>query len=387
MKLLYLSADPGVPVLGHKGASVHVRQLVEALAATGIEVAIASPRVLFEGERLDADVEFVEIDPVLPDHQTVAALRAAVRAQAVHVTKLAARLGVDAVYERFSLFSDAGKRAAAALEIPFVLEVNAPLRYEARLFRTLPHADEAAAIESAVFAATDPIFAVSVELRDALIESGVEAAKVEVLPNAIDPLKFAPRQEGGGTQLTIGFCGSLKPWHGIDVLLEAFRNALAEAGERTLRLEVVGSGPCERLLDGVDLPDGAFVRHGQLTHSGALRAMARWDVGVAPYLPVPRFYFSPLKVFEYMATGLCVIGSDLGQIRALLGNGDRGVLVPADDVGALADAFVALARDPARTRAMGKRSQSYVLSSHTWAGNAERVLRALRQGKPAELVA
>jgi len=388
MKILYLSADPGVPVLGHKGASVHVRQLVEALAATGTEVAIASPRVLFEGERLDADVELVEIDPVLPrDHATVAALRDAVRAQAVDVTKLAARIRADAIYERFSLFSDAGKSAAGTLEIPFVLEVNAPLRDEARFFRTLPHPDEAAAIESAVFAAADRIFAVSVELTDALVEGGVEAAKVEVLPNAIDPLKFALRHEVGGTQLTIGFCGSLKPWHGIDVLLDAFRNALAEAGDRTLRLEVVGSGPCERLLDGLDLPDGALFRHGQLTHSAALRTMARWDVGVAPYLPVPRFYFSPLKVFEYMATGLCVIGSDLGQIRALLGNGDRGVLVPAGDVAALADAFVALAHDPARTGAIGARGRAHVRSSHTWAGNAERVLQALRQGKAAELVA
>jgi len=63
------------------------------------------------------------------------------------------------------------------------------------------------------------------------------------------------------------------------------------------------------------------------------------------------------------------------------------VLVPAGDVAALADAFVALAHDPARTSAIGARGRAHVRSSHTWAGNAERVLQALRQGKPAELVA
>ena len=44
MRLLYLSADPGVPVLGHKGASVHVRALVCALAAKGVSVVLGLSR-------------------------------------------------------------------------------------------------------------------------------------------------------------------------------------------------------------------------------------------------------------------------------------------------------------------------------------------------------
>ena len=44
MRLLVLSGDPGIPVLGHKGASVHVRELTRALCDLGTEVAIASPR-------------------------------------------------------------------------------------------------------------------------------------------------------------------------------------------------------------------------------------------------------------------------------------------------------------------------------------------------------
>lgn len=386
MRLLYLSADPGVPVLGHKGASVHVRALVEALSAAGIAVTIASPRISFEGERLGANVDLVEIDAVLPRaHAALNGLRAAVRAQADQVASLAARLRADSVYERFSLFSDAGMRATSRLGIPYVLEINAPLRDEARLFRSLPFPEEAAAIESRVFAGAGRMFAVSDELRDALVEDGVEPARVEVLPNAVDPKKFTRQRGNLGKQLTVGFCGSLKPWHGIDVLVDAFRRAVTEAGEGTLRLEVIGSGPCERLVDEADLPDGALIRRGPLTHDAALAAMARWDVGVAPYLGVPRFYFSPLKVLEYMATGLCVVASDLGQIRGLLGGGTRGVLVAPGDVKALASAFVTLVRDPGRTRTLGERCRSHVLNSHTWAGNAERVLSAL--SPRAELVA
>ncbi len=385
MRLLYVTADPGVPVLGHKGASVHVRGLVEALTAAGISVAIASPRIRFEGERIAADVELVAIDPVLSkDYATLSTLRRAVHEQAVQVTELARKRGIQAIYERFSLFSNAGARAAEALGIPHVLEVNAPLRDEARRFRTLPHAEEAAAIESSVLATTDRVFAVSEELRGALADDGVAPAKVEVLPNAIDPLKFPPRRRPSGAAFTIGFCGSLKPWHGIDVLLEAVRLALAE--EPTLRLEIVGAGPGEELLASSDLPGLSLVRHGALTHRAAIETMARWDVGVAPFLHVPRFYFSPLKVLEYMATGLCVVASELGQVGVLLGNGERGVLVQAGNVDALAEALVALARDPARAAALGTRGRSLVLSSFTWAGNAKRVLRALT-ARPTELVA
>jgi hypothetical protein len=186
MRLLYVSADPGVPVLGHKGASVHVRELVEALAAAGTSVTIASPRIRYEGERIAADVELVAINPVLPkDYATPTALRRAVREQAVQVVELARARGIQAIYERFSLFSNAGARAAAELGIPHALEVNAPLCDEARRFRTLPHPEEAAAIESVVLASTDHVFAVSEELRGVLVDDGVEPEKVEVLPNAV----------------------------------------------------------------------------------------------------------------------------------------------------------------------------------------------------------
>jgi len=53
MRLLYVSADPGVPILGHKGASVHVRELVTALVAKGASVVIASPRIDEEGDTLE----------------------------------------------------------------------------------------------------------------------------------------------------------------------------------------------------------------------------------------------------------------------------------------------------------------------------------------------
>ena len=73
MRVLYLSADPGVPVFGGKGASVHVRELVGALVRQGGSVVLASPRLEPGAEQLPAGVELAPITPVLPKRHDSAA--------------------------------------------------------------------------------------------------------------------------------------------------------------------------------------------------------------------------------------------------------------------------------------------------------------------------
>jgi glycosyltransferase involved in cell wall biosynthesis len=89
------------------------------------------------------------------------------------------------------------------------------------------------------------------------------------------------------------------------------------------------------------------------------------------------FYFSPLKVVEYMGVGACPVASDLGQIRALLGGGTRGVLVEPGDAQALADAILGLAADPNRAAALGRRARAYALGSLQWQRAAEQALAVL----------
>jgi glycosyltransferase involved in cell wall biosynthesis len=376
MRLLYLSADPGVPILGHKGASVHVRALVKAFAEERVEVVVASPRVAFEGDGLQTAATLVSIDPVLPKaHSGEASLREAVQRQAGQIVDLAARLEVDAVYERFSLFSHGGVDAASSLGVLHALEVNAPLRAEAARFRTLPHPALAEAIERDVFGRTDRVFAVSSPLAQLLVPAGVAAEKLEVARNGIDVDTFRPLSPVRDGIFTVGFAGSLKPWHGIDVLLEGFGLALAR--EPGLRLEVVGSGPLAELVAGSPLPPERLVYHGQLTHRETIRLLAGWDVGAAPFAPLEDFYFSPLKVGEYMAAGACPVASDLPPLRDLLGHGERGVLVEAGNAAAFAHALVELARNRERTAELGRRARAYAFSALDWTQNARRALGAL----------
>src|SRR5262249_18459437 len=153
-------------------------------------------------------------------------------------------------------------------------------------------------IERAVFRGTDRILPVSQPLRRWLEHEGVEPERIEVVPNAVSPSRIGERRSRNDDDFVLGFCGSLKPWHGVEVLLEAC--AIAFAQEPALRLEVVGSGPLEHLLHAATLPAERVQAFGALPHADALARLRHWDAGVAPYLPLEDFYFSPLKVLEYM---------------------------------------------------------------------------------------
>jgi glycosyltransferase involved in cell wall biosynthesis len=377
MRLLYLSCDPGVPVLGHKGASVHVREMASALCNLGVDVAIASPRTEPAGDAVDAPIRLLPLPRVSPD-ASESELRVALEVQRREVLQAARSFSADAIYERYSLFGGAGVEAAATLGIPHLLEVNAPLREEARRFRTLSHPNLAAAIEQQVFRGTGRIFAVSQALRRWIEQEGVESARIEVVPNAVAPDSFGPRQPRRGDEFVLGFCGSLKPWHGIEVLLEACAIAFSE--EPALRLEIVGGGPLEHLLDSTSLSPERLRALGPLRHADAIERLHDWDVGLAPYLPLEDFYFSPLKVVEYMAAGLCTIASDVGELPTLLAD-DRGVVVPAGDARRLASGLLELARNRGRAAELGRRARAYVLETHTWADNARIVLDSFRRSR------
>jgi glycosyltransferase involved in cell wall biosynthesis len=368
-RLLFLSADPGVPVLGHKGASVHVRELICALAALGADIHVASPRIGWEGDALEAPVRMHEIPGVLPKRCTETELVAAADAQAQALAELAARHEVDAIYERFSLFSAAGVRVAREFGLAHALEVNAPLREEAARYRTLPHPELAIALEEEVMDGTGRVLAVSRALAATLIDQGLAASKVEVVPNGVAAHRF-PEPRRDPRRFVVGFAGSLKPWHGVETLVDAVS---AVPG---VHLEVFGAGPLEETLSRV--PSDRIRCLGLRPHEEVLERMAGWDAGLAPYAPVQRFWFSPLKVLEYMAAATCPVVSDVGDARQTLGGGARGVLVPPADPGALACAIRALASDRENARRLGRRARDWVRGHRSWAVNAGRALAALQ---------
>ncbi|MBR7504053.1 glycosyltransferase family 4 protein, partial [Mycobacterium tuberculosis] len=85
------------------------------------------------------------------------------------------------------------------------------------------------------------------------------------------------------------------------------------------------------------------------------------DIASAPYPGGPN-YFSPLKVYEYMAAGLPTVASAVGALPDLIAGTGTGLLVPPDDLAALTEALQSLIDDPALRTRMGEAARAEALA-------------------------
>lgn len=340
MRVAYVSADPGVPVFGRKGSSVHVQGVVRALRRRGDEVVIFTARRGGDAPADLADVGVVDL-PRAKSRDPAERERALRTFDADLANALAVHGPFDLVYERYSLWSTAGMAGAART----VLEVNAPLVDEQALHRTL--VDRPAAERGAVTAIRRAGLVVCISEQVAEWVRGlVPDARLAVVPNGVDRDRVwrGPRLHDDG--FTVGFVGTLKPWHGLDVLADAYAE-LATNGDGW-HLLVVGDGPhgepLRRRLERLGV-DGSVTWTGSVDPADVVLHLARMDVAVAPYPARDGFYFSPLKVLEYLAAGVPVVASAVGEVPALVEHGRTGLLVEPGDATALAQALWMLRAD------------------------------------------
>lgn len=372
MRIAYALLDPGIGVFGTKGASVHVQEVVRALRADGHDVTVFCTRL--DGH-VPADLADLDVRRYrLPRSSGAERERAVVRAAAEVAAQIAAG-GFDLVYERYSLFADTIALLARAVpEVPAILEVNAPLVEEQLRHRELADVDAAIEATRRQIAAARLVSCVSEPVARWAREQGADPARVVVTPNGVNTTRITPRTDvtnddgdgagaGAGAGVTVGFVGTLKPWHGTDVLLRA----LARTDER-LALDLCGAGPEQ---DNLERLAGEFGIAGRVRLRGAVapelvpEILRGSDIAVAPYPPGDH-YFSPLKVYEYLAAGLPVVASAIGSLPELLGHGELGVLVEPGDVDALAEALGTLADDPVRRTELGHRAREAAVHEHDW---------------------
>lgn len=412
MNILYVCADAGIPIRGHKGAAVHVRALTDAFVRAGHHVTILTPQPgPADGPAPLADLIVVPPllsslpHPLSPPHSTrlrgeggdeerqgQAGQTDALLAAALEQME---KRAFDFIYERYSLWSDVGARLAQATGRPLVLEVNAPLRLEAERYRTLSDPERAAQIERTQFMAASAISAVSEALRDYLIKQGAPPERVHVLPNGVDPQRFHPAVRGGAVRdrlglngrIVIGFVGRPRPWHDLETLCAAF--ARLHTGDPRYHLLLVGEPPPR--LPEIIAERGlrqAVTLTGPVAHEEVPQYIAAMDVAVSPHPPLADFYFSPLKLFEYLACGVPTVAADIGQPAAIIRDGETGYLYPPGDAEALAERIRFLIAHPDHARAIAWNGAVSVLERYTWQGNARTVIgwvkAATKAAKPDE---
>jgi glycosyltransferase involved in cell wall biosynthesis len=294
------------------------------------------------------------------------------------LTALAFEVKPDVVMERYYNFGGEGVAAAEAIRIPSVLEVNSPVVDHPRS----PKATLDAALVVRPFRRRREWM---VRRAAALVAPLPEIvppsarAKTEIVTWGANVEAFSPRRRDEETRRTLGippaamavlFSGSFRPWHGVHVLEEAARR-LADRAD--LFFLLVGGGD--------DAPGRGYRgrRLGRVAYERMPDLVAAADVGVAPYdtarLRQLRlgFYWSPLKVFEYMASGLPTVTIPRPPLDEIVRDGEEGLHFREGDPDDLARAIVRLGADRGLRARLGGRARARVVERFSWARHCEQL--------------
>ena len=365
------------------GQITHIEELVEALRGLGHELLVVGPEVHQTDTGQGGSAGWVgRLKATLPGmlYELAEACYSLVAYRRLAAAILAFR--PDVIYERYALYQPAGVWASRRTGIPLLLEVNAPYAIARRKYNQLKLGWLADAFERYTLNGAARVFPVTQVLGDMLVGMGVQADRIRVIPNGINPKDFAalPTTEAAKARLglsartVIGFIGFVREWDQLDRILDWLA---ARPADDPATLMVVGDGPVRPALEAQAKRLGIghkLVFTGVVPRAQVPAAAMAFDIALQTAL-VP--YASPLCLFEYMAMGKAILAPDQPNHHEVLQQGvDCDMYDPAAP-GSIELRLDALIADgPLRARLGRGSRQTLTDRAYVWEGNARRVATA-----------
>ncbi len=235
-------------------------------------------------------------------------------------------------------------------------------------------------IERFCFRLADVVFVQSNVARDYYLELyPFPADKITVITNGANPVKQTVDPQLLKQQLGIkpdaivcGFIGSLHYWHNTGLLFDLVKNLLSDYSALYF-LIVGGGGPMtDNFMEQCSRYDwkNRVIFTGYVEHAQTPLYVNIFDIALAPYATSGLFYYSPVKIFEYMAQGKAIVTTRIGQIAELITEGESGLFFNPDVPGDLDVKVKSLLHDPQARKRMGERARQVVIENHTWSHKA-----------------
>jgi glycosyltransferase involved in cell wall biosynthesis len=390
LKIIYYSPHPTHDIVSEVGYSTHQRETIHAFRQLGHEVVCV---VLGGTEKESVNTFHRQIDNkssrslglkkwiplflwnALKDIRLLQHDKKAGR----QLEQAILKFQPDLIYERGEYLQDSGVLMAEKYGIRHYLEVNSPVVEEMSVFegsdilRFLGHQKEKIKLRK-----THKVFAVSSAIKEYLIQRYQCKKAIEVIPNCINPEALTeidkdanPIYKKGDNEFTIGFVGSLFPYHGVDLLIDSFSEFVKINTDA--KLVIVGDGAVKSALmqqASTLLPPDSYFFTGKVPHKQALKYIQSFDVAV---MAASNWYGSPVKIFEYGLMGKPIIAPDNGPVRDVMDPELDGFLVKAlrTDLVAILN-FINNQPEEAHKRAQHFRQK--ILDTYTWKNQASFIL-------------
>jgi len=270
--------------------------------------------------------------------------------------------------------------AARRLDIPFIYEMRG-LEDLMKISRDPSFAETSryeflTTVENAACRDADVVFVITDALRREMIDRGVPAERLQVLPNGVHTKQFAPRdrdeelaaQLGLTGKTIIGYAGGLVDYEGLDLLLAAVAGLKQQRTD--FHLLILGDGPYEHVLRGMsdELALGDVVTFtGRVPHAQVGRYISLFDIAPFPRLPLPVCeLISPIKPFESMAMGKAVVSSSVAALTEIVDDGRTGLVFTKGSAEALSATLGKLLDSPELRARLGQAARDWVVEQRDW---------------------
>lgn len=298
------------------------------------------------------------------------------------ITKYINDFKPDLIYERFTDYHASGILAANQKKLPYIVEIHAPLdskkNYQQLNFQRY---NRRALMKVASAART--IVVVSSFMKSYLKTMGVAEDKITVIPNAVDPDLFMTtgqrdkirKKLGVSDRTVIGFVGTMKPYHGMNLLPEVCEIIRKKYSNICFLLVGRFKNQADQAqymnhLSSRGLKD-YFVFTGGLPVEQVPFYVEAMDICL---MPDSNTFGSPIKLFEYGAMAKPVVMPRYQPIEDVLTDGVNSVLFEPGSVHSMADRIIHLIPNETLRNQIGRHLYHDVITRHTWQKNAQFII-------------
>lgn len=302
---------------------------------------------------------------------------------------------ISLIYQRYSINNFLGAEIAIKYNLPLIIEFNGSEVWISKNWgKALKYEKLSKEIEITVLNKADLIVVVSSPIKNDLVNLGIDSEKILINPNGVDPEIYKPKDNstfkkslGLENKIVLGFIGTFGPWHGAEILAEAFALLIKEYPDlkKEVHLLMIGDGVrLENVKEIVNTNNLSSITTftGIIPQNEGPDYLDCCDIFVSPHVPNAdgtAFFGSPTKLFEYMSMGKGIVASNLDQIGEILEDKKTALLVKPGDITELSKSLYELIINKELRDSLGIKARNEIISKYSWKNHTVKIFNRLNQ--------